>query len=59
MGEDIKAVESTIKERIDIATFGGKVHVEWDAQGAVSPMGQLPFFIEFLKDTIKRNLKTN
>lgn len=30
-------------------TFGGKVHVSWDSQGAVSPMGQLPFFIEFLK----------
>jgi len=49
MGEEIKAVESTIKERIDIDTFGGKVHVEWDPQGSVSPMGQLPFFIEFLK----------
>jgi hypothetical protein len=49
MGEGKKATESAIKERIDIDTFGGKVHVEWDPQGAVSPMGQLPFFIEFLK----------
>jgi hypothetical protein len=38
MGEGIKAVESTIKERIDIDTFGGKVHVEWDPQSSVSPM---------------------
>jgi len=49
MGEEIKAIESTKRERIDVDTFGGKVHVEWDPQGAVSPMGQLPFFIEFLK----------
>jgi hypothetical protein len=32
-----------------IDTFGGKVHVEWAPQAAVTPMGQLPFFIEFLK----------
>jgi hypothetical protein len=25
------------------------MHVEWDPQAAVMPMGQLPFFIEFLK----------
>jgi len=25
------------------------VHVEWDPQTAVTPLGQLPFFIEFLK----------
>jgi Transposase DDE domain group 1 len=31
-------------------TFGGRVHVEWETEGgAVTPLGQLPFFIEFLK----------
>ena len=30
-------------------TFGGRVHVEWDSGGLVTPLGQLPFFIEFLK----------
>lgn len=30
-------------------TFGGRIHVEWDPQATVTPMGQLPFFIEFLK----------
>jgi hypothetical protein len=30
-------------------TFGGRVHVEWDAAAPVTPMGQLPFFIDFLK----------
>ena len=30
-------------------TFGGRVHVEWDPSAAVTPLGQLPFFTEFLK----------
>ncbi len=30
-------------------TFGGQIHVEWDPDAAVTPLGQLPFFIEFLK----------
>src|SRR5512132_1147207 len=30
-------------------TFGGRVHVEWDSSAAATPLGQLPFFIEFLK----------
>jgi hypothetical protein len=25
------------------------VHVEWDSGGLVTPLGQLPFFIEYLK----------
>lgn len=49
MGEMIKAGESVVTERIGVDTFGGKVHVEWDPQAAVTPLGQLPFFIEFLK----------
>ena len=32
-----------------VETFGGRVHVEWNPQAAVTPLGQLPFFIEFLK----------
>ena len=30
-------------------TFDGKVRVEWDHDASVSPPGQLPFFIQFLK----------
>src|SRR5512132_1269324 len=30
-------------------TFGGRVHVEWDPTAAATPLGQLPFFVEFLK----------
>ncbi len=35
--------------KLSVDTYGGTIHVEWDPQGAVTPMGQLPFFIEFLK----------
>ena len=31
--------------------FAGRVHVEWEAgeRAAMTPLGQLPFFIEYLK----------
>lgn len=34
---------------LPVDTFGGRIHVEWDPQAAVTPMGQLTFFIDFLK----------
>jgi len=34
---------------VPVDTFGGRIHVEWDPQAAVTPLGQLSFFIEFLK----------
>lgn len=45
MGERGKSTEKAVA----VETFGGRVHVEWDPQAAVTPLGQLPFFIEFLK----------
>ena len=30
-------------------TFAGRIHVEWDGSATVTPLGQLPFFIEYLK----------
>jgi hypothetical protein len=30
-------------------TFAGRVHVEWDSTAPVTPFGQLPFFIDYLK----------
>ena len=29
--------------------FAGRVHIEWDTTAPVTPLGQLPFFIEYLK----------
>jgi hypothetical protein len=34
---------------VSVDTFGGRLHVEWSPQAAVTPLGQFPFFIEFLK----------
>ena len=35
-------------------TFAGRVHVEWDSGGCVTWLGQLPFFIEYLKRSVRR-----
>lgn len=32
-------------------TFAGRVRVEWDDQVPVTPLGQLPFFIDYLKQS--------
>ena len=34
-----------------VDTFGGRIQVEWEAgeRAAVTPLGQLPFFLEYLK----------
>lgn len=48
MGEhDLQSVSRP--SRVAVETFAGRIHVEWDPDAAVTPMGQLPFFIEFLK----------
>lgn len=42
--------KKTIKNaQLPVDTYAGKLHVEWDPSAAVTPLGQLPFFIEFLK----------
>ena len=49
MGEAKRKTLARQKEAIPLDTFGGRIHVEWDPAAAVTPLGQLPFFIEFLK----------
>ena len=49
MGEAKRNALVSPKEVIALDTFGGRIHVEWDPAAAVTPLGQLPFFIEFLK----------
>jgi hypothetical protein len=34
---------------IGIDSFTGPVRVEWAREAALTPLGQLPFFIDFLK----------
>jgi Transposase DDE domain group 1 len=32
-----------------VDTYDGKIHIAWDPDAAVTPLGLLPFFIQFLK----------
>ena len=34
---------------LEVDTFDGKLHMEWDPTASVTPIGQLPFFIQYLK----------
>ena len=49
MGEAKRKALVGSGQSIALDTFGGRIHVEWDPAAAVTPLGQLPFFIEFLK----------
>jgi hypothetical protein len=51
-GEDVQSVKTeSFIGKIPLETYAGKLHVEWDNKATVTPFGQLPFFIEFLKTT--------
>jgi hypothetical protein len=50
----LPAGEQPVVEKRPVApvvadTFAGRIHVEWDGSAPVTPLGQLPFFIEYLK----------
>jgi hypothetical protein len=49
MGEATRKALAGQNGTIALDTFEGRIHVEWDPAAAVTPLGQLPFFIEFLK----------
>jgi hypothetical protein len=40
---------NAVSTSLSTETFDGKIHVEWDPSAAVTPIGQLPFFIQYLK----------
>ena len=44
MGESDKSPVS-LTSRVPVDTFAGRIHVDWDPDAAVTPLGQLPFFI--------------
>ena len=48
LGEQPLVVEET-PSGVDVDSFHGTVRVEWDHEAAMTPHGQLPFFIDFLK----------
>lgn len=48
---DRPEVEIPAEAGVIADTYAGRVHVEWDPAAAVTPLGQLPFFAEFLKQS--------
>ena len=42
-------VEPGVSGPVPVDTYAGRIDVVWDPNAAVTPLGQLPFFIEFLK----------
>src|SRR6516225_11676727 len=48
-GEQSLVVATDARGGVDLDSFFGPVRVEWDHEAAMTPLGQLPFFIDFLK----------
>ena len=40
---------AVVRRGVELDSFDGPVRVEWDHEAAMTPLGQLPFFIDFLK----------
>jgi Transposase DDE domain group 1 len=50
-GENQKHPIAQAIDRVPVDTYGGRVYIEWTHEMPVTPLGQLSFFIEFLKRT--------
>lgn len=48
MGEQ-PLVEPTVPGPVPVDTYAGRIDVDRDPDAAVTPLGQLPFFVEYLK----------
>ncbi len=48
-GEQRNGAMVPVSGPVALDTFGGRIHVEWNPEAAVTPLGQLPFFIHYLK----------
>lgn len=48
-GEEDFTKKPLINALLEVDTFDGKLHIEWDSEARVTPIGQLPFFIQYLK----------
>jgi hypothetical protein len=48
-GEAVIAGDQPADAATSLDTFAGKIHVKWAPEAAVSSLGLMPFFIEFLK----------
>ena len=48
-GEGTSSARNTLPSNTAVDTYDGKIHIEWDSDASVTPIGQLPYFIQFLK----------
>ena len=48
-GEAETADKETPEGALNLDTFAGKIHFRWEPDAGVSTLGQMAFFIEFLK----------
>src|SRR5580692_10548019 len=48
-GEPQKAASEPWETAVSLDTFAGKIQFKWAPDAEVSSLGQMPFFIEFLK----------
>ena len=44
-----RRLKTKAPQGVSLDSFAGPVRVEWDTEAALTPLGQLPFFIDFLK----------
>jgi len=49
MGESELPVLAASENALLADTYRGRIHIEWDSDAPVTPMGQLAFFVDFLK----------
>src|SRR5258708_26895424 len=49
VGEREVVGDEPLSSAASVDTFGGKIQVKWVPEGAVSALGLMPFFTEFLK----------
>jgi hypothetical protein len=48
-GDQSPVEDKGLPPGVGLDSFAGPVHVEWDSETAFTPLGQLPFFIDFVK----------
>jgi hypothetical protein len=48
-GEQPPVEDTSAPQGVSLDSFSGPVRVEWDTGAPLTPLGQLPFFIDFLK----------
>ena len=51
VGENLEQQHAQIIGNVAVDTYGGRVYIDWDHEAPVTSLGQLSFFIEFLKRT--------